>query len=249
MSAAENEAKPQVLLIGSTHTANVGTSDPAQEPWVLRHADEVVELCRAISRFRPTAIAVEVRPKDQYKVQLRYEAYLAGKEELGLGEIDQIGFRVGEFCGVQHIHGFDADWQLDWGGLTELYPAEADLLAALDTCKGLSEPAIERARQLIRADAPIAELYALYNSQWFQEADHSFYVRAAELGAGSNLGGARYAASWYLRNLRMYAILWRLASQNERTFALVGVGHAKILNDLLRQGGRFTLVDPLEYLR
>jgi hypothetical protein len=86
------------------------------------------------------------------------------------------------------------------------------------------------------------------NSSEFQDADHRAYIRVAEMGDDQNPGGADYTASWYLRNLRMYANLCRIGLPSERVFVLVGSGHAKILNDLIRQGGRFEVADTLQYL-
>lgn len=70
----------------------------------------------------------------------------------------------------------------------------------------------------------------------------------AEIGDIGNTGGAEYTASWYLRNLRMYANLMRLARPFNRVFVLVGAGHGKILNDLLRQGGSLDVADPSDFL-
>lgn len=236
----DNNTPLKVSLLATPHLADGGSGEDREA--------EVKDVVDRLSGFNPEVVAVEVRPKDEHKVQVRYERFLEGTEPLGFSEIDQIAFRLAQVCGVPAIRGFDADWQLEWSGLRKLYPDDADLERLMSEVAAGSAPAHQRLKELITSRASLREQLILVNSSEFQGLDHQFYVRLAEVGDPKNSGGAEYAASWYLRNLRMYANLVRIARPVKTTLALVGAGHAKILNDLLRHGGRFDVVDPLHFL-
>lgn len=228
---------PTILLLATPHLSEMEGREA--------EAKEVVD---RLSRFEPDIVAVEVRPKDENGVQERYERYLAGAEPLGDSETDQIAFRLAQVSGVAAIRGFDADWQLEWNGLRRLHPKDEDIESLMSEVALVSAPAHSRLRELISSRASLRDQLLLVNSSEYQELDHRFYVRMAEVGDTRNTGGADYTASWYLRNLRMYANLVRLARPLNRVFALVGAGHAKILNDLLKQGGSIDVTDPLDFL-
>ncbi|MBI4730422.1 MAG: hypothetical protein HY775_13135 [Acidobacteria bacterium] len=243
--------KPAILLLATMHTDNLRLEPGNVEtgPWILDRESQVVALIEDLARFAPTRIAVEVRSKDELRVQAQYESYLRGERALTANEIDQFAYRLARRCGIERIGGFDADWQLAWDGLSKLFPEEAALEAAMTECASSSEGVHEERGQIVASGATVGEVLAWVNSREYQAADHQVYVRIAELGDSECSGGAEYTASWYLRNLRMYANLCRISSPAERVFAIVGAGHAKILNDLLVEGGRFEIADPLDYLR
>jgi hypothetical protein len=94
----------------------------------------------------------------------------------------------------------------------------------------------------------VAQVLRVLNSPAYQSANHSYYLRVAELGDGVRSGGAEYTANWYLRNLRMYANLCRIAGEQERVFAIVGSDHAKIVLEACRGGGRLEVADALAFL-
>lgn len=156
--ASSDEARPAVLLLASLHTGQqrFGSSEEAESPpWILTRESEVIRIVDRLAGFRPTRVAVEVRPKDEGEVQARYEEYVRGEEPLGSSEIDQFAFRVAQRCNVDSIKGFDADWQLNWDGLRALYPKDPDLEMALAEHLPIAARAHERVRELGESGASV----------------------------------------------------------------------------------------------
>ena len=74
------------------------------------------------------------------------------------------------------------------------------------------------------------------------------YMDMATVGAGDGYIGARVVSEWYARNLSMFANIARLAQPGDRILVIVGMGHAPILRQLVRDHPALELVEPLRYL-
>ncbi len=93
----EGPSMAEVLVLGTYHMDNPGRdifNMEADDVLAPNRQAEIRELLDVLIRFRPTKIAIEA-DSDSPKIK-QYQDYLAGKYELGRGERDQIGFRLGK---------------------------------------------------------------------------------------------------------------------------------------------------------
>ena len=71
---------------------------------------EIIAICNALERFKPTAIAVEVDPSQQSKLDSLYKLYLNNQFTLKKDELFQLAFRIGKNMNIPKIHCVN-----DWG--------------------------------------------------------------------------------------------------------------------------------------
>jgi hypothetical protein len=71
----------------------------------------------------------------------------------------------------------------------------------------------------------------------------------AKVGQEANYVGANLVASWYERNLKIFANLTRIiTSEEDRILVIIGVGHVKLLLDLIADSQQFVLAQVQDYL-
>lgn len=249
-ASGESRKLPDLLIVGSPHLANPNRDDTrgnVPDVTAPERQRELQTLVDALARYGPTRIAVEVQVKDQARLNERYLAYRAGKYALTASEVDQIAFRLAAKLDLPRVEA------VDWNGMPPMaeadfnYPAwaaangrDAELNAWMETAQ-----ASATARQAGMRCAPVSEWYREVNTPDYRAKDNQLYFGIAMLGdAGPNwLGG-----SWYMRNLRIFAQLRRVANPGDRVLVLYGAGHGFLLDQYARQSGAFTLSDPIAYL-
>src|SRR5690606_26595134 len=100
--------RPTVLLVGTFHIG--ATSDlhrPATSDVRAAAAQHQFRtLVDRLTRFRPTAVAVEVTADQQERLDDAYRAYRAGRRKPGDNEVEQVGFRVAA-AGLHRLHAVD----------------------------------------------------------------------------------------------------------------------------------------------
>lgn len=248
-SRAQPPKPPNLLIVGTPHLANPGRDavngrvPNIASPERQRQIEALVD---ALARYRPTRVAVEVQTKDQARLDQRYEAYRNGAA-LGPGEVEQVAFRLAARLALPRV---DA---VDWNGMPPM--AEADLdYEAWAKANGRGEDLnawLGRVRTRVEAGharmacIPVSDWYREVNSPAYRAADNRAYFDIAMFGdTGPNWVGG----SWYMRNLRIFAALRRLAQPGDRVLVLFGAGHGFQLDQYARQSGAFEVSDTMAYL-
>jgi len=249
-SFAGPRKEPDLLIVGTPHLAN-----PSRDAVNGRVPDiasperqrEIEALVDALARYRPTRVAVEVQAKDQARLDQRYEAYRRGAAALGPGEVDQIAFRLAAKLNLPRV---DA---VDWNGMPPMAEADFDYEAwAKANGRGEELKAwLGRVRTKVEASnakmgcTSVGNWYREVNSPAYRAEDNRAYFDVVMFGdAGPNWVGG----SWYMRNLRIFAALRRLAQPDDRVLVLFGAGHGFLLDQYARQSGAFEVSDAMAYL-
>ncbi|MEO8101123.1 MAG: DUF5694 domain-containing protein [Betaproteobacteria bacterium] len=225
----------RVMLIGLFHFDNPGLDAVKFTPVdVTRPAEQayLAALATRIAQFKPTRVLLEYPPANDKVMNQRYTDYLAGRFELKLNEIYQLGFRIAKASGLTQVHGFDErDTPAD-GALWEYLPKQEP-----ETMKAL-EAMITELSGSFQADhrtLSLRELLQKNNSAEFDRLNKDFYLWLNPVGAEKRkFLGADASAHWWQRNFRMYANIQRHATPGERVVVIAGQGHTAILRDLLR---------------
>ncbi|HSG90144.1 MAG TPA: DUF5694 domain-containing protein [Pseudomonadales bacterium] len=231
---ARAEADAQVLIFGVFHFHNPGldlvktdvidVTTEANQAWLEGLAER-------IATFAPTVILVETPPDQDDRLDERYRAWRAGDAELDVNEIQQIGFRVARAADLDALHGFDEQevgWEPEamWASLPTEYP---ELQALLDAAIADTTASSDRAQR----ELSLRELLARSNAPALDRANRNLYLVTNPAGAGGSFLGADATATWWHRNLRMYANVQRWAQPGERVLVIAGQGHTALLKQFL----------------
>ncbi|HSG88767.1 MAG TPA: DUF5694 domain-containing protein [Pseudomonadales bacterium] len=231
-SAATADA--QVLMFGVFHFHNPGldlvktgvidVTTAANQAWLEGLAER-------IAVFAPTVVLVETPPADDDRLNARYRAWRAGATPLGVNEIEQIGFRVARAAGLDGLHGID-EQEIAWepeAMSASLPTAHPELQAQLDaTIAEITETSDRAQREL-----SLRELLVRANGPEQDRVNRNLYLLTNPAGAGTSFLGADATASWWHRNLRMYANVQRRAQPGERVLVIAGQGHTALLKQFL----------------
>lgn len=237
----------QILVLGTYHFDNPGLdvvkTDVADVLTPGRQA-EIGQVVDALARFRPTRIAVEARPSASARLDSLYAAYRAGRHTLASTEVQQLGFRLAERFSHPGVHAIDQPGEFPFGALME-YAQRHDTAAAGWIQRTMAGIAAEQSR---RQRLTIPEILHLENDPARIREGHALYLSLGRVGAGDTWVGADLVASWYARNIRIFAALQRIAEPGDRVLVIFGAGHAAILRELIAGDPRLELVEAGAYL-
>ena len=248
-SAPESSEPVRVLVLGTWHFANYGADlNNAQSDDVLtpRRQAEIVALAEALATFAPTAVATERRTAPPY-VDPGWAGFPDSVYTFARDEAIQIGFRVAQFAGADRVYAID---EQPSDGEPSYFPigavrrhAEAtgrtDELAALTD--GSSDVAAFEAAQ---DTLSIPELLLLK-----QLDDDAFYWSVLRFGDGKDQPGPELAASWFLRNAKIFNKLVQVTRPGDRVVVVFGSGHGPWLREMVRRTPGFELEPAEPYLR
>jgi hypothetical protein len=99
------------------------------------------------------------------------------------------------------------------------------------------------------ARGTIGEILAGQNDDEHAVEGIGMYQLMSRIGKDTSYVGADIAATWYHRNVRIYANVLRIVdSPNDRVLVLIGGGHRPLLRQLFMQTPGFDFVPTLPYL-
>lgn len=241
----------QVMVLGTYHFGNPGAdlhNVQADDVLSPHRQAELEAVSRALSRFRPTLVAVESQADDMPGRSLkRFDDFVAGRTELRRNEIDQIGFRLARQLGHAHVIGIDAPGEFPFEALQAHAEAQgrgAELQRSIDEVGARTKAFEARAR-----GSSIGALLRLLNEPTRIRDDHAWYVQALRYGAGPVQPGAALLAAWTARNIAICARLVQSAQPGDRVLVVYGAGHGFLLRQCVQQMPGWRLVEPNRYLR
>lgn len=229
------ERPARVMLLGLFHFDNPGLDAVKFTPIDVMKAKEqayLQALSARIAAFKPTKVLLEYPQQSDELINQRYADYLAGKYELKLNEIYQLGFRIAKLAGLKRVHGFDERDSPSDGALWEYLEKDAPA-----TMKEVEEliATLSRRFQHEHRTMSLRDLLRKSNSPEDDNLNKGFYLRLNDVGASRRkFVGADAAAQWWQRNFRMYANVQLHATPGERVVVIAGSGHTAILRDLVK---------------
>lgn len=244
-----------LLVLGTYHMDNPGLDEfnvEADDVLSTRRQAELAEVLDRLVRFQPTKIAIEAPYREKAWPQ-RYQKYLAGEQELGRNEIEQLAFRLAER--LHHSSIYPVDFPMWMSGYTpneiDVSPRPKKPAPEAKTPKPEDKPELSEEDRILRAST-IREYLLRVNSEESIRADHRQYMDHLRPGDGPYLyQRTDLLTNWYKRNFRIFTNLIRTVEPGDRILLLIGSGHLKILRELARDAGppHVCLVDAETYLK
>lgn len=252
----EPTAPVEVMILGTYHFDNPGRDlhnariDPVTTP---EKQAELEALAEALSRFRPTAVAIErVAPDQTTLLDPRYPAFSPADLLTNPDERIQLGYRLARRVGLTRVYAID---EQDREGQPSYFPfgdvqawvqenGRADELAAMHQSVAAFIGEMER-RQ---ATDSVGRMLAWMNDRERIATDQGFYARLMAFGAGDRQPGAFLNGRWYTRNAMIFARIVQVAEPGDRIVVVYGAGHAFWLRQMVQTTPGFRLVEPNDYL-
>lgn len=246
---AQQASKPTFVILGSFHFEGSESDllgNSLTDVQSDRRQKEIEAVVEALTRFRPTKIAVEY-PVGHARIQEAYQAYLKGERKLGDGETEQIGFRLAKRLGHERIHPVDHKLDMDFDTVMKAVE-KYNQKAMFDQAFGMAQEYVGGTQRLIDTST-IGAALRLMNDPRQLDAGHGAYAIMAQVGGPGDPVGAKVVAGWYERNLLIFSNLVRLIeSPEERVLLVIGAGHAKLLRDAIAQSPNLRLEEVVDYL-
>lgn len=244
----------QVMILGVYHFSNPGLDEHNVEVDSVLTPTRQAELhtvARALAAFAPTQIMVEtVPPGPDYRVA-EYERFSPEMLQQDPNEIVQIGYRIADRLGLEHVLGIDVQ---SAAGEEDYFPigkvrsaaAKSGQTAILDELNEEVGGAVARFGES-QSTRSIADLLLEINATDFA-GGQAYYDAMLPIISGEELAGAHLNARWYARNVAIYAKLMRNAKPGDRILVVYGAGHTPWLRHFATtiEGHRY--VDPVPYL-
>jgi len=253
--------RPHVLLLGVFHFDDAGLDSyqPKHRLDIPSAAfqRQLAEVVGQLKAFHPTKVAIEAEAGFQPSANERLRQFLDGKLPLATrpNEVYQLGFRLVQAAGLDRIFCIDVQGQTLAGVPDTMDKARA--YARSHHEEGLIDDGWDaRFRQLyefddeLKTQIPLRNFLLYLNSPERLRMGQGAYVTGLfKVGAGDKYLGADDLASWYDRNLRIFANILRLAdSPNERVVVILGAGHMPILRQLAQASPELDLVEVRDVL-
>lgn len=255
---APSPSKPetQVMVLGTYHFANPGLDvnnikvDSVLTP---KRQAELDAVARALMRFRPTRVMVEMQSEAPDLTVEAYRGFTPERLTSEANEIEQIGFRVAHASGLINVEGID---EQPGPGEPDYFPYDkvqktAETLGQTDKLAkaGESVKPFLAAFEKAMATETVAQLLMRMNSDGSIKDDRAFYYGVLGIGDGKDQAGADLNAMWYLRNAKIFAKLMQVAKPGDRVLVIYGSGHNYWLRHFASETPGYRSVDPLPYLK
>ncbi|PZN94229.1 MAG: hypothetical protein DCF31_10070 [Alphaproteobacteria bacterium] len=255
LSAPSLAAPVEVMVLGSYHFANPGRDinnlrvDTVLTPDRQRQLDSVA---RAIARFKPTRVMVEMQGKGSDLAIAEYGRFDDAMLAREASEIVQLGYRTARMAGVKTVHGIDEqpkDGEPDYFPFDKVQAAAKQFgqTSVLDASNaGIADWLKDfgtRQKSLTVTEALIA-----FNAPGPATGMDAYYG-VLGIGDHDNQAGADLNAMWYLRNAKIFAKLMSVAKPGDRVLVVYGSGHNFWLRHFAGLTPGYRNVDPLPFLK
>lgn len=234
------------------HNLDVVTTEKKNQISVLDepYQSEIIAVSKAIEKYNPTIIAVEMIPEKQHEIDSLFLLYKSDKLILKKDEIDQLAFRTGKNLNLNKIYCVN-DFGKHYENIVSLFndsirssKFEDYFIKSRDTIYGgpiTGEKVSGIIDKLYEINSPdvIKESLAVYliNPFKYEEKPGDFTGVDFETGR------------WFNRNLRIFRNIQRIPhTAEDRILLIIGAGHLNLLNMFFDLSMEFEFVSPLPYL-
>lgn len=239
----------EVMILGTFHFANPGKdvhNSKVKDVKSPRKQKEILSIVDSLAKFKPTKIAVERMPADSDSLNLIYNQYRKGHNELTRSESQQIGFRLAKQFNHDKLYAINYQTPFAFGKVRK-YAKEHDpsFVNYFEDYFSSESVAYEDSLTL---HGTIREALILRNQPDQLEESREPYARIASVGHDSTYVGAEVVSEWYKRNIHIFANIEDIASSGDRIIVIFGSGHVPILRDFVERSPQLKLINPIDYL-
>ena len=222
----------EIVLVGTFHFEQVGELIPQKE-------DEVKELVDFLATYKPTKIALEWDNEEDNKLNDEYRNF---NGHYAIGEIQQIGFRLGQNLGHDKLYAVNWNGQLTQEDMTilnqEIQNSYPDVLKIM-------EDTISNA-PLINLDSVLTDSYRKLNDTEAIKGSERMYLSLVNVvGDNKEMIGLNFLNKFSERELMIFKNVVDISTNSleERILLLIGSDHLWQLNKLF-EGIGWNVINP-----
>ena len=256
--------KANIMILGTFHFAIKEGIDIVKVQNENRQ-EELSEIIRKISEFKPNKLCVELRPSEE-KIYNKFFQEFLENTELDINKklsqftikgadyditkyIDErikFAFDLAKYNKINYIHCID--YYDGWTQPLVFEEAKKDEMVYKKLEKSFMKFADSYYNNFTEENS-IEKIYKFLNDKEINELQHSTsFLAFNEIGSGEDSVGVDFVASWYKRNLHIFANLKNIAKEEDRILVLYGAGHLKLLRDFINDSSDLNYVEALDYL-
>lgn len=244
----------QIMVVGAYHMGNPGqdvVNAEIDSVLTLERQAELDDVAKALSKFNPTAIAVERISEAPDYIDEKFQTYAPKDLAEKADERYQIAYRLADMTGVDRVFGIDeqpSDDEPDYfpfGKLVahaEVTDQEEDLTAQIAMAQEMATRFSE-----MQSSMSVAEL--LMDSNYGPMSGHDFYYDTFFYDRGEDQPGAELQAYWFMRNAKIFSKLIQVSEPGDRIVVVYGAGHKYWLDHFAENTNGFSKVEVRPYLQ
>jgi hypothetical protein len=239
----------QVMVIGTYHFDNPGqdvVNIEASDMLSPSKQAELAAISKAITAFRPTAVAVDATADAPYTDE-GWTKFTRADLSTDRNEIVQLGYRIASDASVDRVYAIDEQTS---DGEPSYFPIGPVRKLATDLGQEQELSATFRyleewgaAFQASQNEKTVSELLLTVG-----ELSDSLYWNILKFGDGENQPGPELAAYWFLRNAKIFNKLHQVANPGDRIVVVYGAGHSAWLREIVERTDGYQFVDATPYL-
>lgn len=245
----------RVILLGSFHYGTTTDRNSTKFPdlFSAQRQAQLERLTSQLAAQKIDQVFVEEKSEQQAALAARYQRFVAGQLQdtnVLRDEVVQIGFRVAQKAGSGVPVGIDYKQELPYPAM-DSFAKRYDSVQQWPPFSQLAWPFTDSTRKLRLSRENLIGYYLRLNDLYHRQANLFDYLHYASVSTyGQDYTGAQFASSWYDRNLKIMANLFRhLQPRHKTILVLMGASHTAVLRQLLEMHPQFRVVDLAEVLR
>lgn len=249
-----------VMVLGSYHFGNPGMDTnnmQAQSVLTPVRQRELERVAKALMRFRPTHVMVEMQSDTADLTIAEFTRFDADMQARVPNEIVHIGYRTARLAGLTAVHGID---EQPSAGEPDYYPYDKvqETAARFGQAKQLELLNVPSAAGLKAFEASqsrksVGQLLQSVNDPDGIWGNNDSYYGMLPIGDKDVQAGADLNAMWFLRNAKIFSKLMHIAKSQDgaavRVLVVYGGGHGFWLRHLAQHTPGYRNVDVLPYLK
>lgn len=253
---SETPPRTKIMTLGVFHFAyhnlDVVKTEKKNQISVLEepYQSEIIAISKAVEKFNPTIIAIEMVPQKQQKIDSLFLQYKSDKSVLGKDEIDQLAFRLGKALDLNKINCVN-DFGKHYDNIDSIFTDSIRLSKFEDYFLKSRETLYGRPSVGKKVTSIIDDLYEI-NKPDVIKKDLAVYLSTPfkyEEEPGDFTGVDFETGRWFNRNLRIFRNIQRIPhTSDDRILLIFGAGHMNLLNMFFDVSNEFELISPLPYL-
>ncbi|WP_335966390.1 DUF5694 domain-containing protein [Galbibacter sp. PAP.153] len=257
---SENENKIEVLTLATFHfdfpnldVQQVEDSDKI-DIYEKRYQKEINEIVKKLSAFKPTIIAIELRPEEQAKADSLYNLFLEGIYKLQRAEYQQIGFRLAKQLKLKKLYCVD-----EWGNFTQSVEKVINGNDSINRKKFVKyvennpdAPLKNIRKDIYKSEGILEQLKMMNNPEVIKKSLGNYLLGPFkyEINEGDFFGVDFETGRWFSRNLKIFRNIQRIKTDpSNRILIIFGADHMNLLNIFFDSSPEFKLVDTNVYLK
>ena len=255
MSSQEVEGLTLATFHFAFHNRDIHKTPKENQIDVLspKYQDEIINIVEKLSKFKPTIIAIESDQKNQSKIDSLYKLYCADKYELGVNEIEQVGFRLARRMGVKKLYCTNA-----WGSVTENVdtifngddsPERRKFFDYFynhpDTSKVYTK------KDVFKTKGILEELKEVNSDEHLRKNLGNYLIGMLKYQTENDeYFGVDFTTCWWFnRNLRIFRSIQKIETDSsDKIFVMFGTDHMNLLNIFFEASPEYKLIKSLKYL-